>query len=111
MKPIKSLSPFALWLLRLALLLMVGLLVWPNLKAVEFTNPNSMIYPAFGLFALLLVIGGLMSKHTLTMLSGLAIMLASAWFIYQQYAGITTNLATFALTGVVGLHFFVNGNK
>lgn len=111
MKPIKSLFPLASWLLRLALLLMVAMLIWPDLKLVQFTDLYSLLPAVFGLFALLLAIGGFMSKHTLTMLSGLAIMLVSGWFIYRQFDGLNQNLAVYALTGIIGLHFFVNGNK
>jgi len=111
MRPIKSLSPFAGWLLRLGLVFMVGVLVWPALKQFQFTNLESAITLAFALFAVLVFIGGFMSKHTLTMLSGLVLFLLSVWHLYWNFRGISINFAAYALTGIIGLHFFINGNK
>lgn len=111
MRPIKSLSPLTSWLLRLGLLLMVGLLVYPALEYFNFTSLNSLLNAAFALFAVLLFIGGFTSKHTLTMISGLLIFLLAVWHIYWQYRGISLSFGAYALTGILGLHFFVNGNK
>lgn len=111
MRPIKSLSPFSGWLLRLGLMFMVGLLVWPALKLFHFTSLHSVVTAAFALFAALVFIGGFMNKHTLTMLSGLALFLLSVWHLYWNFRGISINFAAYALTGIIGLHFFINGNK
>lgn len=45
------------------------------------------------------------------MISGLALFLLSVWHIYWQYRGISLNFGAYAITGILGLHFFVNGNK
>ncbi|MEE4178168.1 MAG: hypothetical protein V2I46_11735 [Bacteroides sp.] len=111
MRPIKSLSPLTTWLLRLGVLLMVGLLAWPNLEYFNFTSLNSILTAAFALFAILLFFGGFTNKHTLTMVSGLLLFLLAVWHIYWQYRGMNLSFAAYALTGVLGLHFFVNGNK
>lgn len=111
MRPFKALNPFSRWLLRLGLLFMAGVLVWPALQMFQFTSLNSLINAAIALFAILLLLGGFLSKHSLTMLSGLALLLLSAWQVYWYYSGINLSLAAWVLTGIVGLHFFINGNK
>ena len=111
MRPIKSLSPMTAWLLRLGLLLMVGLLVWPAIEYFSFTSLNSALNLAYALFAVLLFFGGFTNKHSLTMISGLALFLLSVWLIYWQYRGISLYFGAYAISGILGLLFFVNGNK
>jgi hypothetical protein len=113
MRPFKSLTPLASWMLRLGVLLLVGAHLWPSLRGAQFTSLTTIVAAAFALFALLLFIGGFTKKHTLTMISGLALMLLAGWHAYSSgvFSILNQTFAAYILTGVIGFHFFINGNK
>jgi len=100
-------------MLRGGVLFLVGAHLWPTLKVFQFASLNSLIAAAFALFALLLFLGGFSKKHTLSMLSGLGIMLLAGWQAYNStiFSIFNTTFAAYMLTGVIGFHFFINGNK
>jgi hypothetical protein len=113
MRPFASLSPLANWMLRGGLLLLVSAHLWPILKDFQFSSITSITAAAFALFTVLLFMGGFSKKHTLTMLSGLAMMLLAGWHAYSSgiFSLLNTTFAAYMLTGVIGFHFFINGNK
>ena len=92
---------------------MVSAHLWPILKDFQFSSITSITAAAFALFTVLLFMGGFSKKHTLTMLSGLAMMLLAGWHAYSSglFSLLNTTFAAYMLTGVIGFHFFINGNK
>ncbi|MFO8055472.1 MAG: hypothetical protein R6U19_09970 [Bacteroidales bacterium] len=111
MKPFKNLFPLVLWLLRLALVLVVYVRFFENLKAFNYNSLSFFISAAFTLFALLLLVGGFGRKHGLTMLSGMVIAVLSVYQMIQLNFVTGHSLALYSLMTVAGLVFVSNGNR
>ncbi|HSV89363.1 MAG TPA: hypothetical protein VLH61_12040 [Bacteroidales bacterium] len=109
----KSISPLAAWILRISLLIVVVSHMFPVLNNFSFASINDIFSAAFALSALLLVVGGFVKKNTLTMLSGVLLMLLAGWHAYAggEFNILNLPFASYLLMGAVGFHFFVNGNK
>ncbi|MBI9035841.1 MAG: hypothetical protein JEZ03_15370 [Bacteroidales bacterium] len=112
MKPLKSLMPLAVWLMRLG----VGLYAYSrylntlldlNFKAISFYVAALNI-----LFAALLIAGGFSRKHNLTVLSALMLLLVT---IYQAVTGfqntVNFSLAVYTMVGAVSFYFISAGNR
>jgi len=113
MKPMKSISPLSAWVLRITLLLVVAAHLVPVFNNFSFSSLNDILSAAFALSAVLLLLGGFMKKSTLTMISGVLVMLLAGWHAYQvgEFNIINLPFASYLLMGAVGFHFFITGNK
>ncbi len=112
MKPIKGILPFAMWLLRLSVLLFAFAYFFPEVKGLSFSGLHYFIALAYVVFAVLLFVGGFTSKHTLTVFSGLMIFAISAYKLFDLFDLQTfTAFSPFVLVAVVGLLFAATGNK
>lgn len=113
MKPLKSISPFSSWMLRIGLLIMVVALVYPVLSNFDISNVNHILSAFLMLFSIMLVIGGFLKNNTLTMISGIVIMLLCGWlaYSYNQFSILNRDFVAFLLSGTIGFHFLANGNK
>jgi len=112
MKPIKGLIPFAIWLIRLAVLFFVFNDFFRPLKTFDFTSIRFYVAIAFYLFAFLLLIGGFMKKPSITVLSGLMLFLASVYeIIIRSSSGILSEIAQFSVIATISFYFFTAGNK
>jgi len=109
----KSISPLAAWILRIGLLVVVFAHLLPVFNNFNFASLQHVLSGVFMLSALLLMIGGFMKKNTLTMLSGVLVMLFAGWHAYMvgEFNVINLPFASYLLMGAVGFHFFINGNK
>lgn len=111
MKPLKSFSGFASWLMRIAVLLIVFAAFFNTFMAFGIKELSFYIAAGFMVFGLLLFIGGFVSKPTLTVVSGLILFLLSGLKAYWAFNGITAEFAQWVLMGSVALSFLANGNK
>jgi len=73
MKPILSTFPFSKWMLRITLLVFLYFFKKDFILQWNFTDVNYLIYFALAIFSILLFLGGLGRKSSLTVISGLII--------------------------------------
>lgn len=112
MKPFKFGQPIANWLLRLTLVVYILLLNFEKLYPINLNNSGFYFAAAFALFALALLLGGFLSKQTLTVFSGLAISILSTYFFIRGFNGtLTFTSLTNVIPAVLGFYFFSRGNK
>jgi len=113
MKPIKSIGPLAAWMLRLGVLLMIVAMVNPIIQQFDVGRIHHIISAVLALFGILLFVGGFFKTSTLTMISGIVIMLLCGYLAYtaNEFSILNRNFTTYLLLGMIGFHFFVNGNK
>ena len=115
MKPLKSLTAVANWLMRISIVVFIVVHYYNDLKQIDIKHLslNILAIILFSLFGLLLFIGGFRSKAGLTVISGLIISIISLFFIYQNYNGVwlDLNMAVYIFPFSVGIYFLANGNK
>lgn len=112
MQPLKSGQVVAIWLLRITLVLY---LFFDNIYGLRQINFDSIrFYLAFGfvIFAVLLLVGGFISKPGLTVISGLFIFLLSTYQIFLSFDGkIDAGLILYLFPLSIGFFFLCQGNK
>ena len=112
MQPFKYGQVIALWLLRLTLVLYlffgnIHSLGHINFQSIQFYIPLGLI-----LFSVLLLVGGLLSKPGLTVISGLVIFLLSVYKLVISFDGrIDVNLIICLFPLSIGFFFLCQGNK
>jgi len=112
MQPFKSGQVVAMWLLRITLVLYLFFDNIYNLRQINFDSIRFYVAFAFVIFAVLLLVGGFLSKSGLTVLSGLFIFLLSAYQLFISYNGkldIGLVMCLFPLS--IGFFFLCQGNK
>ena len=115
MKPIKNLEPAAKWILRISLAACIICLCFNGIKAFDFKNIGYIINLAFVLFAVLLLLGGIINNATLTILSGIVLSLVSAYKIYEVFSQNNSfgnaDIYLFLMIFGVGMFFAAKGNS
>ncbi|MCF8332105.1 MAG: hypothetical protein K9H84_06605 [Bacteroidales bacterium] len=111
MKPAKSLFPVFLWIVRIAVVFAVYVRFIGLIRSFETDEWSFYIAAAFGLFAVLLLLGGFSRKHNLTIISGLIIAVLSVYQMIQLGFGIGQSMAFYGLMTSIGLLFVSLGNK
>ena len=110
MEPMKSLFPVAKWLLRIA----IALVVYSKFlyTALSFSFKGSAYYVSLlmVIFTILLVVGGFLKKSSMTVISGLAILVISIILMFSGGITIDSVAANF-LTAAIGFYFMASGNK
>ena len=111
MKAFKAGQVLSHWLLRLALFGFVSFLFWKTFAAFNLNDVKFYIAAAGIVFAVLLLLGGLLAKPNLTVISGLVLTVIFAYFFIVGFSGSFSheNLLNLLLA-VVGFHFFTRGN-
>jgi hypothetical protein len=110
MKPWKSLSGIAIWIMRLSMALFIYTRFFGIFMQFNLQDRSFYIAGAYLISGVLLLVGGF-SKQSLTVIAGLALVVLTAIQIFLQFNGITPSLALWLLSGSVGLYFLTNGNK
>lgn len=112
MKPLKSGLVFSNWLLRVTILMFIVIRFFGLIKSFEFSNLEYYIGIGFIVFAVLLFIGGFMSKPGLTVISGFVITALSIYKILILFSGsIDTIIVSFLVILSVGFYFACAGNQ
>ncbi len=114
MKPLKGAQSLANWLLRLAILLYFVLGFWGTLFKFDFTDLNYILIFVLALFSVLLFIGGFLRKHSLTVWSGLIILIVSVVEMILMYLNTKSfggDVLVFILPAAIGLFFIAKGNN
>lgn len=110
MKPWKSLSGIASWLMRLALIVFIyhrffGIFLQFNLSGQLFY-----FAAAFIVFGSLLLVGGFI-RQTLTVVGGLGLLILSVLQIVVNFNGLDSSFVQWLLISSLSLYFLSNGNK
>jgi len=112
MQPFKSGQAVAMWLLRITLVLYLILDNIYSIRQINFDSIHFYIAFAFVIFAVLLLVGGFVSKPGLTVLSGLIIFMLSAYQIVISFGGrIDIALVMYLFPLAIGFFFVCQGNK
>ncbi|MCG8702257.1 MAG: hypothetical protein MI922_29665 [Bacteroidales bacterium] len=110
MRPARRLEPITKWILRIAIGIIVYNFYFNTFLKFEFNNFGYFMALAFVLFAVLLIIGGFVHRSTLTVVSGLFIVILALVMIFV--GGFTVDkLLTHFPTIAIALYFFTRGNK
>jgi hypothetical protein len=111
MKPFKSGSPIAAWLLRLTLLWFVYEHYFGSFPAFDLKSFNFYIYAAYILFAVLLLVGGFLQKSTLTVISGLILFVLPIIQLIRDFPAEPLKVVMlYLLPASIGFYFFTAGN-
>ncbi len=112
MKPFKAGTGLSSWLLRLSLIAIIvniylELFIHFNLSSINFYFAAAYIF-----LGGLLFVGGLIPKHTLTVVSGLFIFLLAIYKTVVHFKeGFGSALIIHFTILAIGFYFFSNGNK
>lgn len=112
MKPFKSGQVIAHWLLRLSLVVYIALLFIPQLYLMNLNSFHFYLVAAISLFGVLLFVGGFIAKATLTVLSGMGILLLSGYLFIKGFSGVVSHSTLlYFIPSALGFYFFTKGNK
>ena len=112
MQPFKSGQVVAMWLLRITLVLYLFFNNIYSLRQINFDSIHFYIAFAFVIFAVLLLVGGFLSKPGITVISGLIIFLLSAYQLVISFGGrFDSSLVLFLFPLSIGFFFVCQGNK
>ena len=111
MKPFKSGKGIANWLLRIGLIAILYNLYSNILSTWTISNPSFLIAMVIMIFGILLIIGGVLSKPGMTIISGISIAIISIYKIIITFNGsFNQYLIAQVLPLAIGFYFFSNGN-
>jgi len=112
MEPLKFAYPISNWLLRIAVLILVYMIFFVTLRSGHYTSVDFWTACGFGLFAILLFVGGFMKKHNLTIISAIILALGCGYEIFIHFVfGKGNFVAIFAVFGAIALYFAASGNR
>lgn len=111
MKPLKSTKPLARWLLRICLAAFIFFTYFNSVKTFDFKNLDFYFAAVYFVFGAFLIIGGFLSKGTMTVISGLIIFLLSVYQLVKSFSGeINEQLLVFLLPASIAFYFLSTGN-
>ncbi len=110
MKPLKNFENLATWLLRINILVVLIVLYFTYLKTAQFTNIAYIVTLAYGLSSILLILGGLQKKATLTIISGILLFGIACYKVGSNFNIHDTIMYLHVFIGSVGLLFVSKGN-
>ncbi len=110
MKPWKSISGIASWLMRLSLVLFIYHRFFGIMLQFDFSQQRFYFAAGFVLFGVLLLIGGF-AKQSLTVIAALVLFLLAVLHLVTGFNGITAHLVQWAMVSALCLFFVTNGNK
>ncbi len=111
MNPWRSLTGLASWLMRIAIMLVIFANFFGTFMNFNFPSQSFIIATLFVIFGALLFVGGFLSKHSVTVVSALVLLVLSVLQAYWTFNGITGAFAFWLLMSSVTLYFVTHGNK
>jgi len=110
MEPVKSFLPFAKWLLRIALALLIYIRYFDLVETLKFDSAAYFISALLLIFGVLVLIGGFNKKSDLTVISGLLIFLLALIMVFVDGFSFNRLLIHFPVSAM-GFYFMARGNK
>jgi len=112
MRPIKSFMPVSRWMLRLSLVFLYYVLFKDDVLAFQYNTLSFYIALSFVIGAIGLLIGGMLSKPSTTVLSSLLLLGLSVYKVIAVFSGgISQGIVIFFISASVSLFFFARGNQ
>lgn len=111
MRPVKSLVPFAKWLLRIAVAAYVYLEYFDKAAGLSFKSLSYFTALTFLVLAVLLIIGGFMRTAKLTVVSGLLIWIVCLVQLFGVQSFSLSNLLALLPLAAIGFYFMARGNQ
>jgi hypothetical protein len=112
MKAIKGLLPLASWFLRISILLFAYVYFFDTVKTFSFSGLYYFIALLFCISTILLFIGGLLKKPTMTIFSAILLLLVSAYQLFSLFDfNISQDFSMFFFIASANLFFISMGNK
>jgi hypothetical protein len=112
MEPLKFAFPASGWLLRIAVLVLVYIMFFVTFRAFQTQSTEFWIACGFGLFAMLLFVGGFMKSHNLTVISSVILTLGAVYMIVAHYAFSKGSfVAIYGVLGAITFYFAASGNR
>ncbi|MFW5892071.1 MAG: hypothetical protein ACOCUQ_01585 [Bacteroidota bacterium] len=111
MKPWKVFSNVSKWFLRITLVLFVFFKYYPVFMQFSFDTFAFFTSTGFLASSLLLLVGGLISKPSLTAIAALILFMLSVLNTYNHFDGINTAFNNWLMISAVSFYFLTNGNK
>lgn len=105
MKPFKSALPFATWMLRIAFAAYIFISNLKGVNPINFESINFYLSLSMLILSVLLVVGGFMSKQTLTVLSAILIGLILTYRLVVPLPDLFA-VSTFKQVLLIALSFF-----
>jgi hypothetical protein len=111
MKPFKSGTIVAAWLLRITILWFVYVHYYKGFPGFDLKSFSFYIHAAYLVFALMLVAGGFMQKPAITVLSGLLILILPIVQLIHAFPNeLPPVIMQYLLPISIGFFFFTAGN-
>ena len=112
MRPFKNGKFLAQWMMRISLVLFVLFHYWPVFRTLNFTDSEVILSALLIIFSILLLVGGFLTKQSLTVLSALIIFLISVYLVITNFTATlhASFISTFLIMSVA-FYFFTSGNK
>lgn len=113
MKPFKSGSSVAAWLIRILAVWVAYIYHFSVFKTFDFNNQGFWIASAYTVFSALIFAGGFLSRHTLSVVSGF--LLLATPVVHIMINGIpgenAAALLPYFLPLTIGFYFLTHGNN
>jgi hypothetical protein len=111
----QSALPVATWMMRISVFLYLLLGYLENIKVVNFQRLDDVLVFVYVLVGLLLVVGGFLSKDTLTIIAGALLFLLTLYFLVIHFPDHITmqsmvRILIYLWPASVGLYFLSAGN-
>ena len=110
MKPLKSGLSLVNWIFRISLLLFVIISFYGGLKSFDFLSKGFYISSIFIVTTVLLFMGGVLSKPSITIISGLILSLVSFVLIFFNSFKLDLEIANYLIILAIGFYFLCTGN-
>lgn len=112
MRPTRFLLPLSTFLLRAGVAFFIYVRYFQYVLDLNFDQLSFYLSSLFSIFGVLLVLGAFEKRHTLTVLSGLILLLLGLYQVFT-FTGdwFTINFASNLFLTVTALFFLCNGNK
>jgi hypothetical protein len=109
MKPIKSLLPLAIWLMRIGLLLFAYNQYFETIMNFNYESLNFYVALLFSIFSALIFISGFVAKPAITVVSGLVLAIISIYNLVKLFdSGITSSFSVFIIIAGIAFYFLSN---
>ncbi len=112
MTPFRSLFPLVTWLLRITVGLFVYVTYFNIFKAFNFDTLNFWIATLLVIFSALLIIGGFVREHKITVISGLIIGIVTVYLMIVNFSSfLNPGFSIYLMLATIAFFFVSRGNK
>lgn len=112
MKPLKSAKGTINWMLRISLSGFFAFTSFSTVLSMNLDSPDFYLSLLGFVFAVLLVIGGFLTKHNITIVSGAVLFFAGVYLIFSGWKShLEPLLFINLLIAATALYFVSNGNR